>query len=187
MAKLNGVGSGMSVAIFDYRGRLWRGDRLGLKPGDPRGSGVRRNFVFGQGFDPPNEIPEEINEKVARRAKSSASRRSSTPRRRVRSRRRYPDTSIFGRQRDRSRDVGTQPVGSLFEATGAAKFLTSRFASVVVHRRRRWRGISRARRPENFLASVPVEFKARMARATCSSEPLQPGWHAATTSPRRSA
>ena len=66
---LSGVGSGMSVAIFDAEGGLRRGDRLGGRSGYKRDASSRRVVANREGpVDPSERDSEEVNEEVARRA-----------------------------------------------------------------------------------------------------------------------
>ena len=69
VATLDGVGSGMSVAIFDdegdYGAVIVSGSNLSLRPTQAHDELLRSAKVLIL----QNEIPEEINEEVARRAR----------------------------------------------------------------------------------------------------------------------
>ena len=130
---LNGVGSGMSVAIFDNQGDygavIVSGSNLAIRADQASDELLRSAKVLIL----QNEIPEEINEDVARRAKqfgvttilNAAPARAFTTA--------LPDyIDILIVNAIEAEMLGSEPVHSLADAAKAAQSLTSRFASVIV-------------------------------------------------------
>ena len=185
---LNGVGSGMSVAIFDDQGDygavIVSGSNLAIRSDQASDELLRSARVLIL----QNEIPEQINEDVARRAKQLGvtTMLNAAPARAFKTA--LPDyIDILIVNAIEAEMLGSQSVGSLAEAEAAAEFLASRFAAVVVtaggdgvaFRDRSGQKIS----PRVF----PSKCKARMAPATCSSEPSRLGFRPGIACRRRSA
>jgi ribokinase len=133
VATVQGVGSGMSVAIFDAEGDygavIVSGSNLSIKPTQAHDELLRSARVLIL----QNEIPEEVNEDVARRARQFG----------VKTILNAAPARTFGTALPGYVDVlvanaleaemlGSAPVRSLADAEKAAESLTSRFAAVVV-------------------------------------------------------
>ena len=185
----DGVGSGMSVAIFDDEGDYGAVIVSGANLAIAR-IRRRRPSAFSQGAGAAERDPrsDQRGRGPARQA-SSASRRCSMPRPRVRSRRHCPTTSTFwSSTRSKPKCWAPPPVNSLAEAEAAAEFLTSRFAAVVVTAGGDGVAFHDRAGEKISLPASPSKLRARMAQATCSSEPSRPVSLARTTcscAPRR--
>ncbi len=130
---LKGVGSGMSVAIFDNQGDygavIVSGSNLAIRADQASDDLLRSaKVVILQ-----NEIPEEVNQDVARRARqfgvttilNAAPARAFTTA--------LPDhVDILVVNAVEAEMMGSDPVHSLQDAAKAASLLTSRFKAVVV-------------------------------------------------------
>ena len=133
VATLNGVGSGMSVAIFDDQGDygavIVSGSNLAIRAEQASDDLLRSAKVLIL----QNEIPEETNENVARRAKELGVTTvlNAAPARAFKTALpEYIDILIVNAIE--AEMLGSHPVESLAGAEAAAKILASRFASVVV-------------------------------------------------------
>ena len=130
---LSGVGSGMSVAIFDAEGDygavIVSGANLAISATQARDELLRTAKVLIL----QNEIPEEVNEDVARRAKAFGVKTvlNAAPARAF-------ETALPGYvdilvvNAIEAEMLGSAPVNSLADAEEAAEHLTSRFGAVVV-------------------------------------------------------
>jgi ribokinase len=130
---LSGVGSGMSVAIFDAEGDygavIVSGANLAISATQARDELLRTAKVLIL----QNEIPEEVNEDVARRAKAFGVKTvlNAAPARAF-------ETALPGYvdilvvNAIEAEMLGSAPVNSLADAAEAAEHLTSRFGAVVV-------------------------------------------------------
>lgn len=130
---LNDVGSGMSVAIFDDQGDygavIVSGSNLAIRSDQTSDELLRSAKVLIL----QNEIPEQINEDVARRAKQFGvtTMLNAAPARAFKTA--LPDyIDILIVNAIEAEMLGSQSVGSLAEAEAAAGFLALRFAAVVV-------------------------------------------------------
>jgi ribokinase len=133
VATLSGVGSGMSVAIFDAEGDygavIVSGTNLAISATQARDELLRTAKVLIL----QNEIPEEVNEDVARRAKAFGVKTvlNAAPARAF-------ETALPGYvdilvvNAIEAEMLGSAPVNSLADAAEAAEHLTSRFGAVVV-------------------------------------------------------
>jgi ribokinase len=133
VATLSGVGSGMSVAIFDAEGDygavIVSGANLAISATQARDELLRTAKVLIL----QNEIPEEVNEDVARRAKAFGVKTvlNAAPARAF-------ETALPGYvdilvvNAIEAEMLGSAPVNSLADAEEAAEHLTSRFGAVVV-------------------------------------------------------
>jgi ribokinase len=133
VATLSGVGSGMSVAIFDAEGDygavIVSGANLAINATQARDELLRTAKVLIL----QNEIPEEVNEDVARRARAFGVKTvlNAAPARAF-------ETALPGYvdilvvNAIEAEMLGSAPVNSLADAEEAAEHLTSRFAAVVV-------------------------------------------------------
>jgi ribokinase len=133
VATLSGVGSGMSVAIFDSEGDygavIVSGTNLAISATQARDELLRTAKVLIL----QNEIPEEVNEDVARRARAFGVKTvlNAAPARAF-------ETALPGYvdilvvNAIEAEMLGSAPVNSLADAEEAAENLTSRFAAVVV-------------------------------------------------------
>jgi ribokinase len=133
VATLSGVGSGMSVAIFDAEGDygavIVSGANLSISATQARDELLRTAKVLIL----QNEIPEEVNEDVARRARAFGVKTvlNAAPARAF-------ETALPGYvdilvvNAIEAEMLGSAPVNSLADAEEAAEHLTSRFAAVVV-------------------------------------------------------
>jgi ribokinase len=133
VATLSGVGSGMSVAIFDAEGDygavIVSGANLAISATQARDELLRTAKVLIL----QNEIPEEVNEDVARRARAFGVKTvlNAAPARAF-------ETTLPGYvdilvvNAIEAEMLGSAPVNSLADAEKAAESLTSRFAAVVV-------------------------------------------------------
>jgi ribokinase len=133
VATLSGVGSGMSVAIFDAEGDygavIVSGANLAISATQARDELLRTAKVLIL----QNEVPEEVNEDVARRAKAFGVKTvlNAAPARAF-------ETALPGYvdilvvNAIEAEMLGSAPVNSLADAEEAAEHLTSRFAAVVV-------------------------------------------------------
>jgi ribokinase len=133
VATLSGVGSGMSVAIFDAEGDygavIVSGANLAIDATQARDELLRTAKVLIL----QNEIPEEVNEDVARRARAFGVKTvlNAAPARAF-------ETALPGYvdilvvNAIEAEMLGSAPVNSLADAEEAAEHLTSRFAAVVV-------------------------------------------------------
>jgi ribokinase len=133
VATLSGVGSGMSVAIFDAEGDygavIVSGTNLAISATQARDELLRTAKVLIL----QNEIPEEVNEDVARRARAFGVKTvlNAAPARAF-------ETALPGYvdilvvNAIEAEMLGSAPVNSLADAEEAAEHLTSRFAAVVV-------------------------------------------------------
>jgi ribokinase len=133
VATLNGVGSGMSVAIFDNQGDygavIVSGANLEIGASQASDNLLRSTKVLIL----QNEIPERINEDVARRAKQLGVTTilNAAPARPFETAlASYVDILVVNAIE--AEMLGSPPVASLADATRAAEFLASRFAAVVV-------------------------------------------------------
>ena len=133
VATLSGVGSGMSVAIFDAEGDygavIVSGSNLSVKPSQAHDELLRSAKVLIL----QNEIPEGINEDVARRARAFGVKTilNAAPARAFETALPgYVDILVVNALE--AEMLGSTPVHSLADAEKAAESLTSRFASVVV-------------------------------------------------------
>jgi ribokinase len=127
------VGSGMSVAIFDAEGDygavIVSGANLAISATQARDELLRTAKVLIL----QNEIPEEVNEDVARRAKAFGVKTvlNAAPARAF-------ETALPGYvdilvvNAIEAEMLGSAPVNSLADAAEAAEHLTSRFGAVVV-------------------------------------------------------
>jgi ribokinase len=133
VATLSGVGSGMSVAIFDAEGDygavIVSGTNLAISATQARDELLRTAKVLIL----QNEIPEEVNEDVARRARAFGVKTvlNAAPARAF-------ETALPGYvdilvvNAIEAEMLGSAPVNSLADAAEAAEHLTSRFGAVVV-------------------------------------------------------
>jgi ribokinase len=133
VATLSSVGSGMSVAIFDAEGDygavIVSGANLAISATQARDELLRTAKVLIL----QNEIPEEVNEDVARRAKAFGVKTvlNAAPARAF-------ETALPGYvdilvvNAIEAEMLGSAPVNSLADAEEAAEHLTSRFGAVVV-------------------------------------------------------
>jgi ribokinase len=133
VATLSGVGSGMSVAIFDAEGDygavIVSGTNLAISATQARDELLRTAKVLIL----QNEIPEEVNEDVARRARAFGVKTvlNAAPARAF-------ETALPGYvdilvvNAIEAEMLGSAPVNSLADAEEAAEHLTSRFGAVVV-------------------------------------------------------
>jgi ribokinase len=133
VATLSGVGSGMSVAIFDAEGDygavIVSGANLAISATQARDELLRTAKVLIL----QNEIPEEVNEDIARRARAFGVKTvlNAAPARAF-------ETALPGYvdilvvNAIEAEMLGSAPVNSLADAEEAAKHLTSRFGAVVV-------------------------------------------------------
>ena len=133
VATLSGVGSGMSVAIFDAEGDygavIVSGANLAIGATQARDELLRTAKVLIL----QNEIPEEVNEDVARRARAFGVKTvlNAAPARAF-------ETALPGYvdilvvNAIEAEMLGSAPVNSLADAEEAAEHLTSRFGAVVV-------------------------------------------------------
>jgi ribokinase len=133
VATLSGVGSGMSVAIFDAEGDygavIVSGTNLAISATQARDELLRTAKVLIL----QNEIPEEVNEDVARRARAFGVKTvlNAAPARAF-------ETALPGYvdilvvNAIEAEMLGSAPVNSLADAEEAAEHLTSRFGGVVV-------------------------------------------------------
>jgi ribokinase len=133
VATLSSVGSGMSVAIFDAEGDygavIVSGANLAISATQARDELLRTAKVLIL----QNEIPEEVNEDVARRAKAFGVKTvlNAAPARAF-------ETALPGYvdilvvNAIEAEMLGSAPVNSLADAAEAAEHLTSRFGAVVV-------------------------------------------------------
>jgi ribokinase len=133
VAILEGVGSGMSVAIFDAEGDygavIVSGSNLSLEPSQAPDELLRSAKVLIL----QNEIPEEVNEDVARRARKFGVKTilNAAPARAFETALPgYVDILVVNALE--AEMLGSAPVRSLAGAKKAAESLTSRFAAVVV-------------------------------------------------------
>ena len=133
VATLSGVGSGMSVAIFDadgdYGAVIVSGSNLSVKPSQAHDELLRSAKVLIL----QNEIPEGINEDVARRARAFGVKTilNAAPARAFETALPgYVDILVVNALE--AEMLGSAPVRSLADAEKAAESLTSRFAAVVV-------------------------------------------------------
>jgi ribokinase len=133
VATLQGVGSGMSVAIFDdegdYGAVIVSGANLAIKTAAAHDELLRSAKVLIL----QNEIPEGINEDVARRAREFGVKTilNAAPARAFETTLPgYVDILVVNALE--AEMLGSMPVHSLADAEKAAEFLTSRFASAVV-------------------------------------------------------
>ena len=133
VATLEGVGSGMSVAIFDAEGDygavIVSGSNLSLKPTQAPDDLLRSAKVLIL----QNEIPEEVNEDVARRARNFGVKTilNAAPARAFETALPgYVDIVVVNALE--AEMLGSAPVRSLADAERAAESLTPRFAAVVV-------------------------------------------------------
>jgi len=133
VATLQGVGSGMSVAIFDAEGDygavIVSGANLSISATQARDELLRTAKVLIL----QNEIPEEVNEDVARRARAFGVKTvlNAAPARAF-------ETALPGYvdilvvNAIEAEMLGSAPVHSLADAEKAAESLASRFTAVVV-------------------------------------------------------
>jgi ribokinase len=133
VATLSGVSSGMSVAIFDAEGDygavIVSGANLAISATQARDELLRTAKVLIL----QNEIPEEVNEDVARRARAFGVKTvlNAAPARAF-------ETALPGYvdilvvNAIEAEMLGSAPVHSLADAEKAAESLTSRFMAVVV-------------------------------------------------------
>jgi ribokinase len=133
VATLSGVGSGMSVAIFDAEGDygavIVSGTNLAISATQARDELLRTAKVLIL----QNEIPEEVNEDVARRARAFGVKTvlNAAPARAF-------ETALPGYvdilvvNAIEAEMLGSAPVNSLADAEEAAEHLTSHFCAVVV-------------------------------------------------------
>ena len=133
VATLSGVGSGMSVAIFDAEGDygavIVSGANLAISATQARDELLRTAKVLIL----QNEIPEDVNEDVARRARAFGVKTvlNAAPARAF-------ETALPGYvdilvvNAIEAEMLGSAPVNSLADAEAAAEHLTSRFGAVVV-------------------------------------------------------
>jgi ribokinase len=133
VAILEGVGSGMSVAIFDAEGDygavIVSGSNLSLEPTQAPDELLRSAKVLIL----QNEIREEVNEDVARRARKFGVKTilNAAPARAFETALPgYVDILVVNALE--AEMLGSAPVRSLADAKKAAESLTSRFAAVVV-------------------------------------------------------
>ncbi len=133
VAILPGVGSGMSVAIFDdegdYGAVIISGANLAVKAAQAHDELLRSAKVLIL----QNEIPEEINEDVARRARAFGVKTilNAAPARAFETTLPgYVDILVVNALE--AEMLGSAPVRSLVDAEKAAESLASRFAAVVV-------------------------------------------------------
>jgi ribokinase len=133
VATLSGVGSGMSVAIFDAEGDygavIVSGANLAISATQARDELLRTAKVLIL----QNEIPEEVNEDVARRARAFGVKTvlNAAPVRAFETALPgYVDILVVNALE--AEMLGSAPVRSLADAEKAAASLTSRFAAVVV-------------------------------------------------------
>ena len=133
VATLEGAGSGMSVAIFDAEGDygavIVSGSNLSVKPSQAHDELLRSAKVLIL----QNEIPEGINEDVARRARAFGVKTilNAAPARAFETTLPgYVDILVVNALE--AEMLGSAPVRSLADAEEAAEHLTSRFAAVVV-------------------------------------------------------
>ena len=133
VATLSGVGSGMSVAIFDAEGDygavIVSGANLAIRANQVYDELLRSAKVLIL----QNEIPEEINEDVARRAGEFGVKTilNAAPARAFETALPgYVDILVVNALE--AEMLGSTPVHSLADAEKAAESLTSRFAAVVV-------------------------------------------------------
>jgi ribokinase len=133
VATLSGVGSGMSVAIFDAEGDygavIVSGANLVIRANQAHDELLRSAKVLIL----QNEIPEDINNDVARRARQFGVKTilNAAPARAFETTLPgYVDILIVNAIE--AEMLGSAPVHSLADAIKAAEFLTSRFAAVVV-------------------------------------------------------
>jgi ribokinase len=133
VATLSGVGSGMSVAIFDAEGDygavIVSGANLAISATQAHDELLRTAKVLIL----QNEIPEDVNEDVARRARAFGVKTvlNAAPARAF-------ETALPGYvdilvvNAIEAEMLGSAPVNSLADAEEAADHLTSRFGAVVV-------------------------------------------------------
>jgi ribokinase len=133
VATREGVGSGMSVAIFDdegdYGAVIVSGANLAIRAEQASDDLLRS----AKALILQNEIPEEINEDVARRAKrlGVTTMLNAAPARPFATA--LPDSiDLLIVNAIEAETLGAQKVRSLAEAEAAADLLASRFAAVVV-------------------------------------------------------
>ena len=133
VAILPSVGSGMSVAIFDNEGDygavIVSGANLAIKPAQAHDELLRSAKVLIL----QNEIPETVNEDVARRAREFGVRTvlNAAPARAFETALpSYVDILVVNALE--AEMLGSAPVHSLADAEKAAESLMSRFAAVVV-------------------------------------------------------
>jgi ribokinase len=161
VATLTNVRSGMSVAIFDdegdYGAVIVSGSNLSIDPNQASDALLRSAKVLIL----QNEIPEAINEDVARRARAFGVRTilNAAPARPF-------ETALPGFidilvvNAIEAEMLGTLPVHSLADAERAAEILTSRFASVVVTAGGDGVAFQDDMGNRVSLPSVPVEVKS---------------------------
>jgi ribokinase len=133
VATLEGVGSGMSIAIFDAEGDygavIVSGSNLSLKPTQAHDDLLRSAKVLIL----QNEISEEVNAEVARRARNFGVKTilNAAPARTFETALPgYIDILVVNALE--AEMLGSAPVRSLADAEKAAESLTPRFAAVVV-------------------------------------------------------
>ena len=133
VATLSGVGSGMSVAIFDAEGDygavIVSGANLAIRANQAHDELLRSAKVLIL----QNEIPETVNEDVARRAREFGVKTilNAAPVRAFETTLPgYVDILVVNALE--AEMLGSTPVHSLADAEKAAESLTSRFAAVVV-------------------------------------------------------
>src|SRR5579863_3746443 len=130
---LTGVGSGMSVAIFDDQGDygavIVSGANLAIRAGQASDTLLRSAEVLIL----QNEIPEEVNDDVAGRAKrlGVTTILNAAPAREFKTSLPHNIDFLIVNTIE-AEMLGSQPVGCLTDAAKAAEFLASRYAAVVV-------------------------------------------------------
>ena len=170
VATLEGVGSGMSVAIFDAEGDygavIVSGSNLSLKPTQAHDELLRSAKVLIL----QNEIPEEVNEEVARRAGKFGVKTilNAAPARAFETALPgYVDILVVNALE--AEMLGSAPVRSLADAEKAAESLDVSVCGRGCDRRAamEWRFKTTLARKSPFLA-FRSKCKAHMVRETCS-------------------
>lgn len=158
---LSGVGSGMSVAIFDAEGDygavIVSGANLAIRAEQASDERLRSARVLIL----QNEIPEAINEDVARRARrfGVTTMLNAAPARAFETA--LPEfVDILIVNAIEAEMLGSPSVGSLAQAEAAAEFLASRFAAVVVTAGRDGVAFQDRAGRKISLPSVPVKVES---------------------------
>jgi ribokinase len=188
VATLSGVGSGMSVAIFDAEGDygavIVSGANLVISANQAQDELLRSAKVLIL----QNEIPEEINKDIARRAKQFGVTTilNAAPARAF-------ETTLPGCvdilivNAIEAEMLGSTPVHSLADAARAAASLTSRFAAVVVTAGGHGVAFQDEAGGKVSLPSIPVKVQSTHGAGDMLWERSLPGWPLGTTCVRLSA
>jgi len=161
VATLGGVGSGMSVAIFDdegdYGAVIVSGSNLAIEAHQASDELLRAAKVVVL----QNEIPETINEDVARRARAFGVRTilNAAPARAFETTLpRYVDVLVVNAIE--AETLGSPPVRSLADAETAAEHLSSQFVSMIVTAGGDGVAYHNESGERAALASVPVDVQS---------------------------